>query len=167
MAGLDRIKSSSIGRAGFTIVELLIVVVVIGVLAAIVIVAYNGITASANDAAVESDLANMAKKIELFKVQNGAYPTNSAELVAADMKATKSVYMPDRNNLYYCRTDDLTSYAIGAESITGSDYFLVNGSVSPSGGVSGAATCAQLDPAASTWVSTGQSSTNVWQSWTE
>lgn len=61
-------------KQGFTIVELLIVVVVIGVLAAIVIVAYNGITASANDSKRVSDLRSLAKVIEIYKVENGGYP---------------------------------------------------------------------------------------------
>ena len=45
--------------SGFTIVELLIVVVVIGVLAAIVIVAYNGVTQRAQTSSLQSDIAAM------------------------------------------------------------------------------------------------------------
>lgn len=45
-------------KNGFTIVELLIVIVVIGILAAITLVAYNGIQARANDTAIKSDLRN-------------------------------------------------------------------------------------------------------------
>ena len=43
-------------QRGFTIVELLIVIVVIGVLAAITIVAYNGIQSRARDSARVSDI---------------------------------------------------------------------------------------------------------------
>ena len=43
---------------GFTIVELLIVIVIIGILAAISIVAYNGVIGKANDSAVQQDLSN-------------------------------------------------------------------------------------------------------------
>lgn len=54
-------------RQGFTIVELLIVIVVIAILAVFTLVAYNGISARADTAALASDLSSSAKKIELYK----------------------------------------------------------------------------------------------------
>ncbi len=86
---------------GFTIVELLIVVVVIGILASIVTVAYTGITSTAHKSAVLNDLANFAKKVELYKVENGTYPMNATELDAADVKFSQGSYITNRNNLYY------------------------------------------------------------------
>lgn len=59
---------------GFTVVELLIVIVVIGIVAAITIVAYNGIQARGRDAARISKLNQIAKAIELYKIDNGMYP---------------------------------------------------------------------------------------------
>ena len=61
-------------KAGFTIVELLIVIVVIGILAAIKIVAYNGIQVRARDNARIAKIQNIAKSIELYRVDNGRYP---------------------------------------------------------------------------------------------
>ena len=46
---------------GFTIVELLIVIVVIGILAAITIIAFNGVQLRAIEASMKSDAANAAK----------------------------------------------------------------------------------------------------------
>lgn len=59
---------------GFTIVELLIVIVVIAILAAITIVSYNGVTKLATVASVRSDIANLGKQIEIFEVKHGNYP---------------------------------------------------------------------------------------------
>lgn len=60
---------------GFTIVELLIVVVVIAILAAISIVAYNGIQARANKSAIASYATNALKALGAYKVGEGVYPS--------------------------------------------------------------------------------------------
>ena len=62
---------------GFTIVELLVVIIVIGILAAIIVVAYNGIQQQAIAASLKSDLNSASKKLELFKVENGVYPSDN------------------------------------------------------------------------------------------
>lgn len=59
---------------GFTIVELLIVVVVIGILAAIVTVAYTGITSQANNAKTVAAVNSWVKAIRLYEVENGSLP---------------------------------------------------------------------------------------------
>ena len=61
--------------SGFTIVELLVVIVVIGILAAITIVAYTGISGRAVTASVQSDLTNASTQLKVFYATNGAYPT--------------------------------------------------------------------------------------------
>jgi len=61
-------------KSGFTIVELLIVIVVIGILAAITIVSFNGVTAKAKFAGYQSDMKNTIKFLEMYKAENGAYP---------------------------------------------------------------------------------------------
>ncbi|NCU29160.1 prepilin-type N-terminal cleavage/methylation domain-containing protein [Candidatus Saccharibacteria bacterium] len=68
-------KSAYADVRGFTIVELLIVVVVIGILATISVVAYNTVRDKAEFASVQSDTTNIAKQLELFKTTNDAYPT--------------------------------------------------------------------------------------------
>lgn len=60
-------------RAGFTIVELLIVIVVIAILAAISVVAYTGIQARARDSIRKQDLAALAKATKLYAVDEGDY----------------------------------------------------------------------------------------------
>lgn len=58
-------------KRGFTIVELLIVIVVIAILAAISIVAYNGIQQRARDSQRKNDVAAIAKALKLYRVDNG------------------------------------------------------------------------------------------------
>lgn len=61
-------------KEGFTLVELLIVIVVIAILAAISIVAYNGIQNRARDTIRKNDVAAMIKALEMYKTDNGNYP---------------------------------------------------------------------------------------------
>lgn len=59
---------------GFTIVELLIVIVVIAILATISIVVYNGVQGRARDSKRYSDLKSIASALELYRVDQGGYP---------------------------------------------------------------------------------------------
>ena len=72
-------KAKSSQRA-FTIVELLIVIVVIAILAAISIVAYTGIQNRANTSALDSDLRNASNQLEIERATEGieTYATKSA-----------------------------------------------------------------------------------------
>ncbi len=64
--------------SGFTIVELLIVIVVIAILAAITIVAYNGITQQAKDSELLARVDAYTKILKLYKAQNGSFPAINA-----------------------------------------------------------------------------------------
>lgn len=64
-----------INRSGFTIVELLVVIITIGILATIVVIAYNGIQARARDDRRRSDITNIEKAMELYYSDNNSYPT--------------------------------------------------------------------------------------------
>ena len=65
---------SPLAQRGFTIVELLIVIVVIGILAAITIVAFNGVQSRASGAALKSDLSNAQTQLGLDYTNNQVYP---------------------------------------------------------------------------------------------
>jgi prepilin-type N-terminal cleavage/methylation domain-containing protein len=64
--------------SGFTIVELLIVIVVIAILAAITIVSYNGIRNRSIDSAIRVDAENAAKVIASDFIVNGVYPNSTS-----------------------------------------------------------------------------------------
>ena len=79
----NNIKTKMRSNRGFTIVELLIVIVVIGILAAITIVAYNGVTARANTTAAKLAANSVLKKAEAYNAEITGYPTTFAALTGA------------------------------------------------------------------------------------
>lgn len=70
-------------RVGFTIVELLIVIVVIAILATISVVAYNGVQARSRDSIRKQDLATLAKVTKLYAIDKGDYAEDGCGYVVA------------------------------------------------------------------------------------
>lgn len=108
-------------QSGFTIVELLIVIVIIGVLAAITIVAYNGIQERARISSVSTALSQAAKKLSLFQVDNpDQYPAatgtdgigNLAALGIANSGNVSYQYSTPSNGYCLTATNGTTSYKI-------------------------------------------------------
>lgn len=68
-------------QPGFTIVELLVVIVVIGILASISVVGYNGIQQRAKSAAWVNAVASWEKILHLYRADNGTWPNTGGYLV--------------------------------------------------------------------------------------
>lgn len=69
------LKNINTKDRGFTLVELLIVIVVIAILATISIVAYNGITNRGKTSTGQAAASQLAKKVEAYNSLYGSYPT--------------------------------------------------------------------------------------------
>jgi type II secretion system protein G len=121
-------------QSGFTIVELLIVIVVIGILAAITIVAYNGVQQRAKDTRRSSDVSHLKQLLELYKTDTGTYPSVcaggdnigcSTTTLASVLVPTYAATLPQDVNLskpyQYVKGSGTESYAIyiqAYESVT-------------------------------------------------
>ena len=124
-------------QKGFTIVELLIVIVVIAILAAITIVAYNGIQNRANDTAVTSDINAFIKKVKLYEVDNlvpapgGNFDggVNTSAPGGITIKLSQGAYKSDVYQWYYCRADSAPyNYGVGAVSTSGKAFMYTSAS---------------------------------------
>lgn len=79
---------------GFTIVELLIVIVVIGILAAITIVAYNGLQQRARDSERTTEVRAVQKAIEMYYIDEGKYPSAGTDNAGYNLSSIKSLLVP-------------------------------------------------------------------------
>lgn len=74
-------------QKGFTIVELLIVIVVIGILAALVLNTFAGVQQRARDTERQTDVTALATQLEVYYNDNGTYPAFSQIDTAAEAEA--------------------------------------------------------------------------------
>jgi len=85
-----KLKQLRSKQEGFTIVELLIVIVVIGILAALVITTFSGIQQKARDTERQTDINAIHGQVEAYYAQEGAYPAlaqvNDSAWRTANMK---------------------------------------------------------------------------------
>ena len=69
-------RSREVVQKGFTIVEVITVIVVIGILAAVTLVTYNGISQRAIAATMQNDLNDAAGQLKLYQAENFHYPNS-------------------------------------------------------------------------------------------
>lgn len=117
---------------GFTIVELLIVIVVIGILAGLVVVTYTGIQQKARDTERKTDINALHGQLEAYQAQNGKYPTlanvNDSTFRSTNMKGLDSAALQDpkgvAQTLVTAPVADSYSYAVlpaGCDNGAGGD----------------------------------------------
>jgi len=119
-------------QRGFTIVELLIVVVVIAILAAITIVSYNGIQKRAREATLSTNLGSAAQqlKVDLSLTGDGIYP---ATLAAAN--SGRGVPTPDNTIYQYTVNNTAIPPTFCITGSTSGIDLMVTESTTPTAGV--------------------------------
>ena len=127
---------------GFTIVELAVVILVIGILATLVTFGYNGMQEQARDSTRISDMKTIGKALEIYKSRNGAYPpvspsssgwsnshqhpTNYINGLHGNGQTIKNLPIdPENNSTYYYRYYVYNAGDNGCDSNLGRYYVLM------------------------------------------
>jgi prepilin-type N-terminal cleavage/methylation domain-containing protein len=108
------LKQYKKNQAGFTIVELLIVIVVIGILAALVLNTFQGVQERARDTERRTDINSVATQLEAYYADFGHYPSGSTTTDTCG-ENNSGVYTGD------CGLDVLTTRGLDSDALSQPD----------------------------------------------
>ena len=85
-------NEKSLTQKGFTLVELLVVIVILGILAAVVVFAVSGSTDKAQTSACASERSAVETATEAYRASEGGYPATQANLIGNFLRAAPVNY---------------------------------------------------------------------------
>ena len=128
--------TSQIKNRGFTLVELLIVIVIIAILTVVSLVAYNGLQDQAKTSTAKSTADSVSKKAELYNTSEGHFPANLGVLTSTADNNNK--------NSWYMNADSVKAATISDGNTPTDGPLAINYTPCPSGAAAGSETGANI-----------------------
>ena len=166
-------------ETGFTIVELLVVIIVIAILTAITIASYTSVQNASKESVVQQDLANFGKIMTRYKADTGSYPSDTTSILTGTYKVsfhTGLLVTSSSYNLIYCSVAPYGSYSLLAATKTGKRFYIQNGDLTKEytgstswTGTSLSTICSSVQSGSTNAGTPGyqaSGTTSGWQSWT-
>lgn len=106
--------------AGFTLIEILVVVTIIGLLTLTAVVTYSAFLKQSRDAKRKADLGQVAAALEMYRSNNDTYPVGSVWATTLNVLTTPVVYIqslptdPKSSSYSYYYTGSISDYTVGA-----------------------------------------------------
>ena len=96
-------------QSGFTLVELLVVVIILGVLSALAYPAYSAVVRRARYAEARQQMSSMAREVQIYHIENGSYPPD----VNPDTQPKGIMNWPESDDVPYESFYDYDHWGIG------------------------------------------------------
>jgi prepilin-type N-terminal cleavage/methylation domain-containing protein len=125
------VKDHNQPATGFTIVELLVVVVVIGILASIALVSYAGISQRAVASSLQSDLSGSANRLKMFNVDNGVYPS-TIDCAQADSSTNLCLRPSSGSSFTRYNVQNTSPQTFCLQENNGTTYYAIQNDTAPS-----------------------------------
>ena len=117
-------------KYGFTIVELLVIIVLISILSAIIVVPYIGINQRATSASLQSDLVGSVRQLKLFNVDNSIYPNSISDCPSPAVGNMCLKSSPGNSYTLY-RVSNSSPPTFCIEEVNGTNIYSVSDSLAP------------------------------------
>ena len=111
-------------RAGFTVVEIAVVIIVIGILVTVTAVSWNQWQERTAKNEIKNDLTGVASSMESARNWSNGYPVLSPNTTLGTDQQTRDIFTPSKNVIMIYRSGNSSSYCIEATSRTYSSVLM-------------------------------------------
>ena len=118
--------------SGFTLIELILVIVILGILSAMIVPKFVGVSEDARNSRAQSDIVVLGNALDRYEIYNGTYPKDLNSLVNGKRKFVDAIKLDPWSNAYVysfpgrSNRDGFDLFSRGADGAQGSEDDITN-----------------------------------------